>query len=308
MKTTTRKSKPVNKRSAGTASCKSSIKTATERKKSGSRSGKWPQTGLLDDWKFFSGGSALISGDMHWWPAYENDYERVAVHQIFWRIKNDVEELFNRARIQEAVDADEAVAALASAGTTTAQYLENLFVKRRERITKVAARSAVWPVNLSLRKRWVETKTEVSLDRKTFALEYLTGIRLGESCKYPTRHDSGAERISPLRLAAEDLYRQMMIIKELGTPAFEELTPWYKAIMELPIPMATSNAHNWWKVAKVFLDERWRKAPHEFDVIVDYLRLRLSSKCRYKSASRIKSRVIDNDLKKAFRALARPEL
>jgi hypothetical protein len=70
--------------------------------------------------------------------------------------------------------------------------------------------------------------------------------------------------------------------------------------------MTKSNAAIWWKVAKVYLYERWDKAQEEFEPLIKHLRLKLSTKTPWKS--RIKTRVIDNDLKDAFLALAQPDL
>ena len=70
--------------------------------------------------------------------------------------------------------------------------------------------------------------------------------------------------------------------------------------------MTKANSAEWWSVAKVYLYGRWDKAQKEFEPLIRHLRLRLSEKTPYESM--IKSRVIDNDLKDAFLALARPDL
>ena len=91
---------------------------------------------------------------------------------------------------------------------------------------------------------------------------------------------------------------------------FPKLTPWAKRLFALTVPMTKSNSADWWKVAKVYLYERWDKAQKEFKPLIKHLGFKypieLSSKVPYESM--IKSRVIDNGLKDAFIALARPDL
>jgi hypothetical protein len=91
---------------------------------------------------------------------------------------------------------------------------------------------------------------------------------------------------------------------------FPKVTPWAKRLFALTVPMTKSNAANWWQVAKVYLYERWDKAREEFEPLIKYVGfeypLQLSSEMPYESM--FKTRVIDNDLKDAFLALARPDL
>ena len=74
--------------------------------------------------------------------------------------------------------------------------------------------------------------------------------------------------------------------------------------------MTERNSADWWKVAKLYLYERWEKAQKEFKPLVEHLGFKypieLSTEAPYESV--IKSRVIDNSLKDAFMALARPDL
>ena len=74
--------------------------------------------------------------------------------------------------------------------------------------------------------------------------------------------------------------------------------------------MTKSNSADWWKLAKIYLYERWDKAQKEFEPLTEHLGfkypIQLSDKVPYESM--VKSRVIDNDLKDAFVALARPDL
>ncbi len=106
-----------------------------------------------------------------------------------------------------------------------------------------------------------------------------------------------------MTLAAEDVLTQMIVIKKTGRIAFKEVTPWYDALMKLPLPMTISSFEDWWKVIKMFLYERWEKAEHEFEPLKTHLRLELSDEYPYNSS--IKSRIIDNALKEAMRGLAK---
>ena len=149
-------------------------------------------------------------------------------------------------------------------------------------------------------------KPTPEITRLSFARKYLTDLELNLECNFPSSHDSGAEPTSPFRLAAEDLYTNMLLLKRDSHIWFPKLTRWAKHLLALKVPMTKSNAADWWKVAKVYLDERWDKAREEFEPLIKHLRLKLSGETAYKS--RIKSRVIDNDLKDAFVGLARRDL
>lgn len=90
---------------------------------------------------------------------------------------------------------------------------------------------------------------------------------------------------------------------------FPKVTPWAKRFA-VAVPMTKRNSQDWWEVAKIYLYERWDKAQEEFKPLIRHLGfkypIQLSSKTPYES--NIKSRVIDNSLKDAFIALARPDL
>ena len=94
----------------------------------------------------------------------------------------------------------------------------------------------------------------------------------------------------------------MLSEKESHLPA----NAWQKRLRALHAPMTKETAIDWWKAAKVYLYERWDTARLEFMPLIEHLGLKLSSKTPYQS--RIKSRVIDNDLRDAFVALARSDL
>ena len=188
-----------------------------------------------------------------------------------------------------------------------ASYLENLFVKRSTLMKETAAKYDLWPVNLRLRAKRVKGKLAYEVTRQAFARDYLTQLELNSQCDFPSS-DRGAESMSPFKLAANKLYIKMLLLKDdpHGRVYFSKITPWAKRLFALTVPMTKSNSQDWWEVAKVYLYERWEKAQKEFTPLIKHLRLELSSKVPYESV--IRSRVIDNSLRDAFIALARPDL
>ena len=118
--------------------------------------------------------------------------------------------------------------------------------------------------------------------------------------------------MSPFKLAARELYIKMLLLKDdpHHHVSFPKITPWAKRLFALTVPMRKHDSPDWWNVAKVYLYERWDKAQKEFKPLIKHLGFKypieLSSRVPYESM--IKSRVIDNGLKEAFIALARPDL
>ena len=193
-----------------------------------------------------------------------------------------------------------------------ASYLENLFVKRGPLMKETAAKYDLWPVNLGLRIRKVKGRPAYKVTRQAFARDYLTELGLNSQCDFPSSHRGGAASMSPFKLAANELYIKMLLLKDdpHDRAYFPKITPWAKRLFALTVPMTKSNSQDWWEVAKVYLYERWDKAQKEFKPLIKHLRfkypIQLSSKVPYESM--VKNRVIDNDLRDAFLALARADL
>ena len=206
----------------------------------------------------------------------------------------------------------QAANAFAFIAKQVATYLENLFVKRGALMKEIAAKCDLWPVNLGLRIKRVKGKPEYEVTRQAFARDYLIQLGLNSHCDFPSSQRSGAESISPFKLAAEELYIKMLLLKDKQPRRFNfpKITSWAKRLFALTVPMTKRNSADWWKVAKVYLYERWDKAKEEFKPLIEHLDFKypieLSSKMPYES--NIKSRVIDNALKEAFIALARSDL
>jgi hypothetical protein len=200
--------------------------------------------------------------------------------------------------------------ALAFLAQQAATYLEHVFAKRASVIREIAAKYDLWPVNLGLRAKMVKGKPVYQVTRQAFARDYLIQLGLNSRCDFHSSHVSGAQSISPFRLAAEELYITMLQLKDGRWNCFSKITPWARRLFALTAPMTKANSTEWWTVAKDYLYERWKKAQKEFKPLIEHLGLpypiKLSSKTPYES--NIKSRVIDNSLKDAFTALARPDL
>ncbi len=195
--------------------------------------------------------------------------------------------------------------ALAFVAISLTTYLENLFVKRQALMREVAAKYDLWPVNLGLRSKIIKGDRKHQLRRLTFARNYLTQLGLNSDCDFPTAQESGAEPMSPFKLAAQDLYVFMLLEKD-SKLKWNELNAWEKKLRALHAPMTRKRALAWWKVAKTYVDERWETARSEFTPLIKHLGLKLGNKTPYESS--IKSRVVDNDLKDAFIGLAQPDL
>ena len=170
---------------------------------------------------------------------------------------------------------------------------------------EVAAKCDLWPVNLGLRRKIIKGEPKHQVTRLTFARNYLTQLGLNSDCDFPTAQESGAEPRSPFKLAAQDLYCFMLLQKD-SKLKWNKLNAWEKKLRALHAPMTRKRALDWWKVAKIYVDERWETARSEFTPLIKHLGLKLSKKTPYES--NIKSRVINNDLKDAFVGLAQPDL
>jgi hypothetical protein len=320
--------------------------------------------------RFLVGGDWGIKGYMHYKPPrWTEEYEKMEVFDLWWRVKGDLEELLARAyptyakgwtqrfaphrlsRVREASYRDRvrsyggigksiseslnpglnkrlfstdenvreqawkeyeaivqrllkeepraAANALVFVIKWAATYLENLYVRRPTLIKEVARTRDLWPVNLGLRAKLVEGKRTPVVTRQAFARKHLTSIELNSACVFPSTHESGAQKSSKFKFAAEELYQKLLMLKTDHT-WFRRVTPWAKRLFALSVPMTKHNREEWWSVAKDYLDERWEKAPNEFDPLIGSLELPAKRLLRQSP----KSRIINNELKQAFDALA----
>ena len=161
-----------------------------------------------------------------------------------------------------------------------------------ELVKLIAARSPDWPVNLTLEKGKVR--------RLTFARKYLQKLGVGSQCSLSQVGVTGDEDTSPFNVAARRLLRRLIILKH----SFRHFPPsrlssWKRHLVALAEPMTKENVRQWWAVAKVWLDERWKMNKLEFKTLID------ADKALDASQSEKKRNVISNNLKKAFLALAK---
>src|SRR5262249_21599441 len=138
-------------------------------------------------------------------------------------------------RLREFLEKEpkEAASALVFVAQLAATYLEHLFAKRLSMIREIAATCDLWPVNLGLRAKMVKGSPVYKVPRQAFARDYLIKLGLNSCCDFPSRHESGAESGSPFRLAAEDLYRWMLLLKERRKICFSKVTPWARRLFAL---------------------------------------------------------------------------
>lgn len=258
----------------------------------------------------------------NYWRNYEGYLRRVVnksvaeelCHGLWNRMISPDETISRKAakeyqrRLLEFLEKEpkEATNALAFLAQRAATYLEHIFAKRASMIREIAATYDLWPVNLGLRAKMVKGGPVYEVTRQAFARDYLIELGLNSFCDFPSWYESGAQSVSPFRLAAKELYTKMLLLKERRKVCFSKVTPWSRRLFRLAEPMTKANSKEWWSVAKDYLYERWDKAQEEFEPLIRHLRLKLSGKTPFES--KIKNRVIDNDLKDAFLALARPDL
>jgi hypothetical protein len=121
---------------------------------------------------------------------------------------------------------------LAFIAKQAANYLEYLSVKRGTLMKEIAAKSDLWPVNLGLRVKVVKGEPVREITRLAFARNYLIELELNSQCHFPSTQGSGSH--STFRLAAEDLYTQLLMLKGVSFP---KITPWVKRLFALTVPM-----------------------------------------------------------------------
>jgi hypothetical protein len=183
---------------------------------------------------------------------------------------------------------------LAVVAILAAKILEELATTDAKiEIMLAAARKNLWPVNLRLGVR----KGKVVLVGADKAKTYLTSIRLGENPPRILKNLQNPEA-SPFSKAAERLYNALLDWRDLGAWR-GEITGWAKKLLLLDVPITSENVNDWWSVAKTWMDEQWVTHNEFFKPLIKQLKL----DCPNYTPSMVKRRVIDDSLKKAFKAL-----
>ena len=280
------------------------LKKPSRRKRNSSRTRpENAETGL--DFAFFpEGGSRPFS-----WNHIASrcgTYEGTETSEILRRLRRDVKELLARAydydasQLPKGADAKAALAGLASTTVNVVSYFENLFMTRPELTVTVAKKFNRWPVNLWLRQRKAKGGSKLALSGADFAKDYLIELSLGsDSAPFAGAQAGDARQTSPFRLAAISVLQLMQMVKSCPPAFIEQETDWTRRLLSLPEPTTKKNIQKWWRLAKVWLDERWGGHPEEFAPLRKHLRIGELS-ARYPYSSSIKTRVIDGDLKTAF--------
>lgn len=229
------------------------------------------------------------------------------------------EAALNERRELDAKQAGQAAHSLALVGQSAARWLEHLSKERLELLRAVAGKFGTWPVNLGMGK--AKRTGQRDIQRVAVVENYLRRLDLNSVPYWPKTENPAADGVSPFRLAAEQLYGALRGIKSDPRRYFTTPPPprnaievvmfrnrpikflisrWGKRLLALDEPMTKANASAWWSVAKMFLDELWVNQPEKFRPLIAHLRLGDPSY----TPSLVRSRVIDDGLKKAFKALA----
>lgn len=229
------------------------------------------------------------------------------------------EDALNERRELDAKQAGQAAHCLALVGQSAARWLEHLSRERLELLRAVAGKFATWPVNIGMGK--AKRTGQRDIQRVKIAGKYLRRLDLNSEPHWPETENPAADGVSPFCLAAEQLYGALRGIKSDPRSYFTTPPPartavemvlfrnrpikflisrWGKRLLALEEPMTKANASAWWSVAKVFLDELWGNQPAKFRPLIAHLKLGAP----YLTPSLVRSRVIDDSLKKAFKALS----
>jgi len=222
----------------------------------------------------------------------------------------------------EDKDAEAATGFLAQVGQKTAALLEGMVFNRPEMVKTVARKLSDWPVNLALEKSTL--KDSRGMLRFVMARKMLQQIELGsaQNAVTGTKREKGSE--SPYRIAATQILELLKAFRKHRHHFFPEHEPvnpsaetdsklkvtrgssgdWVFRLFELGEPITGQNVEDWWKVAKVFLDERWELDITTFDPLIDHSRHRDQLTPPRNKPGVVKNSIINQNLKGAFVRLA----
>lgn len=213
------------------------------------------------------------------------------------REREKADKLRRELNARDMEEARQAAIFLAEIGRTTARRLEFLSNERLELFRSFAGRIANWPVNLGLEKPTNRSKR--SLTGRKDAEDYLRRLDVNLESFWP-KNVTG----SPFRLAAQQVYEGLRVIRSNPARWFSQdldPTPWGKKLLNLREPMTEDTAVDWWVIAKVLIDHKWKHNQADFATLIKLLNLKELAKSK---PAIVKRRVVDDSLKKAFKALA----
>ncbi len=238
-----------------------------------------------------------------------------------------------------AEDARRAAIYLALTGRSLASRLELLSGERLELLRPIARKFITWPFNLGLSKP--DKHGRRKFQRSDLAEKNLRRLEVNADFYWPDSKSPADASASPFRLAAEEIYAWLRTVRSepfkwfaryetldefkarwkpakpgkftkfkggwrwkpgertrLASPI--PLPQWARDVIELKEPMTKANAGEWWAVAKFLLDEIWKKNREAFSHLIRHLDL---DDPNY-TPSLVRKQVIDDSLKKVFKALA----
>jgi hypothetical protein len=249
--------------------------------------------------------SLSLTGHRH---AIRSSITTIPTSKLTCEIYDRLMELAARVGILRTNDGkpENAAEDLATVATIATSLLEDLAqTDAKLEIMLAAARRVRWPVNLQLGTKKQQNKIHHTLQGAKRAKEYLVSIRLGDDPSHPFKHlyDTGG---SPFARAAELLLMGLRDWQQLGAWRNPSRNlKWSKKLLLLEYPMTAKNVDAWWAVAKQWMDEQWSSNNELFIPLIKHLKLQNPKF----TPSTVKRQVIDDSLKKAFKALAiRPDL
>lgn len=249
------------------------------------------------------------------------------------RERERAEQRYLQLRKLDDADADLAVVRLALIGQQVTRRLELLTRERLDFLEPIARTFSTWPVSLGLGKADRSGKRKVRGAEDAGRL--LRRLNLNADNYWPETENPDGGSVSPFRLAAEDIYHVLQVIRHepfrwfdqgesyehfkarwkpgkrvrlaSSIPEWKNLPQWGQDLMVLPEKMTTANADDWWRVAKTLLDEQWESNHEAFRPLIAACKSKgqsLAGPRHELYESEVRRTVIDLRLKEPFFSLA----
>ena len=212
--------------------------------------------------------------------------------------------------------------ALAQAVCFLTEWLEVLAGERPQLVKDVAKHFPEWPFNLGL-KRVANKKGGIkcNLLRAATAKMVMARVEVGlEANNIVNINPLTDDGRSPFRIAAEQIYKQLCLIKtkphhylnslvesveadKKNLRPITKLPKWGKALFagSLTIPMRSKNSSDWWRVAKLFLTDLWLENPGMFNFLAKSVNM---AELMENKSGTVRNSIFLHYLKPAFIGLA----
>lgn len=199
----------------------------------------------------------------------------------------------------------EAITTLAELVINASDQIRSLFSRCPELVQSEAKHFEVWPVTLGLTDT-AQGKRKPKFTGVDHARDYV--LNLGLNGATPGKPPQGWATFPAL---AGALYNALLRIRRAPGVFFSECeksggakrhqqSEWRDQLFSLPPQMTPNNSDQWWRVAKVLIDQLWVERQEMFR----YLAERRKCDLQVHTPSLSKSRIIDDSLKKAFKGLS----